>query len=195
MSPGGPPPPGRVAFGLVPATKIPAPPAELLHCDLRCDDPPRDGDAAAELAESRRGADDDTEPASADVPAAGGHVNAREFVAAQLPERLRSGYVGEHGDDGPHRGKPPRRDRLLCGRERVHDPESRRYGVSAISEFEARALGLPGERSTLAARATTGPETERAAPAGLGVRRRDCNAVYLNLMFPMRPLVRASATT
>jgi hypothetical protein len=56
--------------------------AELLHCDLRCDDAPRDDDAAAELAESRRGADDDTEPASADVPAAGGHVNARELIAA-----------------------------------------------------------------------------------------------------------------
>ena len=61
--------------------------AELLHCDLRCDDAPWDGDATAELAESRRGADDDTEPASADVPAAGGHVNARELVAAHLPAR------------------------------------------------------------------------------------------------------------
>jgi hypothetical protein len=33
-----------------------------------------------------------------------------ELVAAQLGERLRSGYAGERGDDGPHLGKPPRRD-------------------------------------------------------------------------------------
>ena len=55
-----------------------------LRCDLRGDDAPGDGDTAAELAEPRRGADDDTEPAGADVPAAGGHVNAGELVAAQL---------------------------------------------------------------------------------------------------------------
>jgi hypothetical protein len=66
----------------------------------------------------------------------------RELVAAQLPERLRSGYAGQRGDDGPHRGKPPRRDRLLRGRERVHDPESRRRGASAISEAEAMSLEL-----------------------------------------------------
>ena len=57
------------------------------------DDAPWDGDAAVELAESWCGADDDTEPASADVPAAGGYVNAGELVAAQLPERLWSGYA------------------------------------------------------------------------------------------------------
>ena len=56
--------------------------AGLLRGDQRGDDAPWDGDAAAELTEPRRGADDDTEPASADVPAAGGHVNARELVAA-----------------------------------------------------------------------------------------------------------------
>jgi hypothetical protein len=49
----------------------------LLRGDQRGDNAPRDSDAAAELAGSRRGADDDTEPASADVPAAGGHVNTR----------------------------------------------------------------------------------------------------------------------
>ena len=47
-----------------------------LRGDQRGDNAPQEGDAAAELAQSRRGADDDTEPASADVPAAGGHVNA-----------------------------------------------------------------------------------------------------------------------
>jgi hypothetical protein len=124
--------------------------AELLHCDLRGDDAPWDGDAAAELAESRRGADDDTEPASADVPAAGGYVNARELVTAQLPERLRSGYVGERGHDGPRHGKPPRRDRPLRGGERVHDPQSRRCGVSAISEAEAMILSCRAEHARCA---------------------------------------------
>jgi hypothetical protein len=119
--------------------------AALLRGDLRCDDAPWNGDAAIEHTESWRGADDDTEPASANVPGAGGYVNARELVAAQLPERLWSGYTGERGDAGSHRGKPPRCDRLLCGGERVHDPESRRCGVSAINEFEAKALELPGE--------------------------------------------------
>ena len=42
--------------------------AGLLSGDQRCDDAPWDGDAAAEHAEPWRGADDDAEPASADVP-------------------------------------------------------------------------------------------------------------------------------
>jgi hypothetical protein len=54
----------------------------LLRGDQCGDNAPWDGDAAAELAESRRGADDDTEPASADIPAADNHVNAHELVAA-----------------------------------------------------------------------------------------------------------------
>jgi len=102
-------------------------PARLLRGDQRGDNAPRDGDAAAaELAEPRRSADDDAEPASADVPAAGGHVNTQELVAAQLGKRLRSGYAGQRDDDGPGRGKPPRRDRPLRRGERVHYPESRR---------------------------------------------------------------------
>src|SRR5208282_2598997 len=95
------------------------------------------------------------------VPGAGGYVNARELVAAQLPERLWSGYIGERGDAGSHRGKPPRCDRLLCGGERVHDPESRRCGVSAINEFEAKALELSGKRSALATRAHGRAEARR----------------------------------
>jgi hypothetical protein len=114
----------------------------LLHGDQRSDDAPWNGDAAAELAEPRRGADDDTEPASTDIPAAADHVDVRELVAAQLPERLRSGYADQRGDGGPHRGKPPRRDRLFRRCQRVHDPESRRRGASAISESEAMPLEL-----------------------------------------------------
>jgi hypothetical protein len=79
---------------------------------------------------------------SANVPAAGGHVNARELIAAQLPDRLRSGYAGQRGDDGPRRGKPSGRDRPLRRRQRVHDPESRRYGVGAISESPAWCVML-----------------------------------------------------
>ena len=76
-----------------------------------------------------------------------------ESSSSTLPERLRSGYSGERGDAGSHRGKPPRCDRLLCGGERVHDPESRRCGVSAINEFEEKALELAGEAERLATRA------------------------------------------
>jgi hypothetical protein len=89
-----------------------------------------------------RGADDDTEPARTDVPGVGGYVNAQELVTAQLPERLRSGYAGERGDTGSRRGKPPRHDRFLRGGQRVHDPQSRRCDVSAISESEAMTLKL-----------------------------------------------------
>src|SRR5205823_1849945 len=66
--------------------------AGLLHCDLHGDDPPWDGNAAAELAEPWRGADHDTEPASTDISAADGYFNARELVTAQLPEGLQRGY-------------------------------------------------------------------------------------------------------
>jgi hypothetical protein len=126
----------------------------LLRADLRGDDAPGDGDAAAELAESWGGADDDTEPSSADVPAACGYVNAGEFVAAQLPERPSGGYARERSDAGSRCGKPPRCDGLLCGGERVHDPESRRWGISAIACVEphgqngpvARAGSGPGKR-------------------------------------------------
>jgi hypothetical protein len=114
--------------------------AGLLSGDQRGDDAPWDGDAAAERAESWRGADNDTEPASADVPPP--VATSTPVVAAQLPERLRGGYAGERGDDGSHRGKPPRRDRLLRGGERVHDPQSRRCGASAVSESEAMTLEL-----------------------------------------------------
>jgi hypothetical protein len=65
---------------------------------LRGDGAPGEGDAAAELAEPRHGADDDAEPASTDVPAGGGHVNA--IVAAQLGERLRSSYAGSAATTG-----------------------------------------------------------------------------------------------
>ena len=127
---------------------------------LRGDDAPWNGDAAIEHIESWRGADDDTEPASANVPGVGGYVNARELVAAQLPERLWGGYTSERGDAGSHCGKPPRCDRLLCGGERVHDPESRKCGVSAINEFEAKAVELSGS-GALATRAHGRAEARR----------------------------------
>ena len=146
--------------------------AGLLRGDQRGDNAPWDGDAAAELAESRRGADDHTEPASADVPAAGGHVNTHELIAAQFGDRLRSGYAGERGDDGSLRGQPPRRDRPLRGGERVHDPQSRKCGVSTISESEAigpgAAEGAINDQVVLDSRTTTcgGPDrTHNIIPA------------------------------
>jgi len=46
---------------------------------------PRHGYARRPSSPSRGvGADDDTEPASADVPAADGYINARELIAAQI---------------------------------------------------------------------------------------------------------------
>src|SRR6266568_2338808 len=89
-----------------------------------------------------------------------------EFVAAQLPERLRGGYADQRGDDGPHRGKPPRCDRLLRGGERGHDPQSRRCGVSTISESEAMAPELSGERSTTGSSWTSRTTTCGGASGG-----------------------------
>ena len=89
-----------------------------------------------------------------------------ELVAAQLPERLRSGYAGLRGDDGPHRGKPLRRDRPLRRGERVHDPQSRRCGISAISESEAMSPELPEERSTTRSSWTSRTTTRGGAGRG-----------------------------
>jgi hypothetical protein len=86
-------------------------------------------------------------------------TSTRELIAAQLPERLRSGYAGQRGDNGPHRGKPPCRDRHLRGGKRVHDPESRRRGVGAIRESEAMLLELWSE-----ARSPCGLRLGRSAP-------------------------------
>src|SRR5207248_10879124 len=101
-----------------------------------------------------------------DISAADGYFNARELVTAQLPEGLRSGYGRERGDGGPHRGKPPRRNRRLRGGERVHALQSRRCGASAINEFEARVPELP-ERF----RRRTSPLDLRSAP-GAGAEPR-----------------------
>ena len=107
----------------VPVTVDPSAPR-----DLRCDDAPWDGDAAVEHTESWRGADDDAEPASADVqpsvatstPESSSRHSCQNASGAAMPASAAT--------TGSHRGKPPRRDRLLYGGERVHDPGSRRCG-------------------------------------------------------------------
>jgi hypothetical protein len=69
-----------------------------------------DGDAAVEFAESRRAADDDAEPASANVPAADGCARAPRdslgiLTEAILPGERDSGAIGQQSAPRvPNRG-------------------------------------------------------------------------------------------
>jgi len=116
-----------------------------------------------------------------------------ESSSRHRSERLRGGYPGERRDDGSHRGKSPRRDRLLGGRKRVHDSESRTCGVSTISKSEAMALDLPGERSALTAGPRPGPEAgARAEARRVRPARATGNpAVFSSLSPPAVPLNQA----
>jgi hypothetical protein len=58
------------------------------RCDLGGDHAPGDRLAASQLPEPRRGADDDAEPAAADIPATGADVDPGELIAAQSPQIL-----------------------------------------------------------------------------------------------------------
>jgi hypothetical protein len=60
----------------------------LARRDLGGDYAPRDRFAAWQLPRPRRGPDNDTEPAAADIPAAGADLDAGELIAAQLPQVL-----------------------------------------------------------------------------------------------------------
>jgi hypothetical protein len=62
--------------------------AAFARCDLGGDHTPWDRLAASQLPEPRRGPDDYTEPAAADIPAPGADVDAGELIAVQLPQVL-----------------------------------------------------------------------------------------------------------
>ena len=59
--------------------------AAFARCDLGGKHPPGDRLAAPQLPEPRRGTDDHTEPAAADVPAVDTDVDPGELSAAQQP--------------------------------------------------------------------------------------------------------------
>ncbi len=63
--------------------------AAFARCDLGGDHSPGDRLTAPQLPESRRGPDDDAEPAAADVPAVDADVDPGELTTAYLPEVLR----------------------------------------------------------------------------------------------------------
>jgi hypothetical protein len=60
----------------------------FMRCDLGGDYPPWDRLAASQFPGPRRGSDDHTEPAAADIPAIDADVDSDEFIAAQLPQVL-----------------------------------------------------------------------------------------------------------
>jgi hypothetical protein len=90
------------------------------RCDLGGDHAPWDRLAAWQLPGSRCGADDDAEPAAADIPAVDADVDSGELIAAQPPQVL-----GMHdASDGRQMGsccrEPPRGNQDLSRGEDTH---------------------------------------------------------------------------
>ena len=97
--------------------------AAFARCDLGGDYPPRDGLAAPQLAEPRRGPHDHAEPAAADIPAVDTDIESGEFIAAQLPEVLVMHDDSESGEVGSCSGEPLRGNQDLSWSQDAH-PDS-----------------------------------------------------------------------
>jgi len=136
--------------------------------------PARDRLAAAQLPESRRGPDDDAEPATADIPAVDADVDSGELIAAQLPQVLvmhdaRDGSQIGSCSKGPPRApqkshKPSHPGGWSRGRENGHGAGRGGWG----------SLPLGGWRSCWRAGARVG-ESEcglLVTPADFGIRTR-----------------------
>ena len=94
--------------------------AAFTRCDLGGDYPPWDRLAASQLAGPRRGPNDHTEPAAADIPAIDADVDSGEFIAAQLPQVLVMHDAG-HGSQVGSRSREPSRGNQDLGRgEHAH---------------------------------------------------------------------------
>ncbi len=63
--------------------------------------------AAPQLPKLRRGPDDHTEPAAADIPAVDTDVHPGELIAAQLPQVLAMHDASDDSQVGPCSGEPP----------------------------------------------------------------------------------------
>ncbi len=88
--------------------------------NVRGDDAPFDGPARAPSTAPRGRADNDTEPQAANVPAAGSHVDAGEFLAAQARELVAIDNRREGEEVGCGCGELTNGERRGRGAERVH---------------------------------------------------------------------------
>jgi hypothetical protein len=94
--------------------------AALARCDLGGDHPPEDRLAASQLPGPRRGRDDDTEPAAADIPAVETDVDTGKLLAAQLPQVLGVHDASDGSQVGSCSREPPRGDQDLSRSEDAH---------------------------------------------------------------------------
>jgi hypothetical protein len=85
------------------------------RCDLGGDHAPGDCLAASQVSEPRRGADDDAEPAAADIPSIGADVDSGELIAAQLPEVFLM-HDASHGSQVRSCSREPSRGNQYLGR-------------------------------------------------------------------------------
>ncbi len=94
--------------------------AAFARCDLGGDHAPGDRLAAWQLPEPRRGADDDAEPAAADIPAIDADIDSPELIAAQLPQVL---VMHDASDGSQVRScfrEPPRGNQYLGRSQDAH---------------------------------------------------------------------------
>jgi len=101
--------------------------AAFARCDLGGDYPPRDGLAAPQLPQPRRGPDDHAEPAAADIPAAGTDVEPGELTAAQPPLILGMHDARQSSQVGSCSSEPPRGNQDLRWSQDAH-PDSMGMG-------------------------------------------------------------------
>jgi len=97
--------------------------------DLGGDHAPWDRLAAWQLSGPRRCADDDAEPAAADVPAVDADVDSGELIAAQLPQVLVMHDAGDGGQVGSCSREPSRGNQDLGRGQDAHHDSMGTYGV------------------------------------------------------------------
>ena len=94
--------------------------AAFARGDLGGDHPPRDRLAVPQLPEPRRGPDNHTEPAAADIPAVGADVDSGELTAAQLPQVLTMHDASDGSQMGSCSREPPRGNQYLSRGKDAH---------------------------------------------------------------------------
>jgi hypothetical protein len=92
----------------------------LARCDLGGDYPPRDRLTGWQLPGSRRGSDNDAEPAAADIPAIDADVHSGELIAAQPPQVLVVHDASDRNQVGPCSREPLRGNQDLGPGQDAH---------------------------------------------------------------------------
>ena len=88
--------------------------------DLGGDHPPGDRLAASQIPEPRRGPDDGTEPAAANIPALDADIDTGELIAAQPPQVLGMHDASDSSQMGSCSREPPRGNQYLGRGQDAH---------------------------------------------------------------------------